>query len=71
MIFHCIQGRLPKISDLLIYGRLPGYSEIYYQEMVQSEKRLVRESTEELKAWLERFTKQAKYEDLDTSADYR
>ncbi|WGT66910.1 hypothetical protein [cyanobacterium endosymbiont of Epithemia clementina EcSB] len=36
---------------------------------MQLEKKRIQESTEELKAWLKRFTKQAKHKSLDVSAN--
>lgn len=70
MIFYCVQGRLPGVNDLPIYAGMAGYAGIYSQEMVQLEEKLIQESTAELKAWLEKFTKQAKTEGIEASADY-
>ncbi len=70
MIFYCVQGRFPGINNLPIYAGMAGYAGIYSQEMVQLEEKLIQESTEELKAWLERLTKQAKKEGREAFADY-
>ncbi|HAC65129.1 MAG TPA: universal stress protein [Cyanothece sp. UBA12306] len=70
MIFYCIQGRIPGGLDLPIYAGMIGYGGIYSQEMVELEEKLVEESTEELKTWLQKLTNQATEKGLKAAADY-
>ncbi|ACK68116.1 UspA domain protein [Rippkaea orientalis PCC 8801] len=70
MIFYCIQGRIPGSIDLPIYAGMISYGGIYSQEMVELEEKVIEESTEELKAWLQRLTDEATQEGLKAAADY-
>lgn len=70
MIYYCVQGRIPGGIDLPIYAGMISYGGIYSQEMVELEEKLVEESTQEIKTWLQKLTTQATREGLKASADY-
>ena len=70
MIFYCVQGRVPGGIDLPIYAGMISYGGIYSQQMVELEEKLIEESTEELKSWLQRLADQATQEGLKAAADY-
>lgn len=70
MIFHCVQGDIPGMPEMVAYAGMGAYSGIYSQEMLDYEEHLLQEATEELHAWLATFVKKAQEEGITADSDY-
>jgi nucleotide-binding universal stress UspA family protein len=68
MIFHCIQGIVTDIVATLGRGT---YGGIYSHEMLELEKQLEQETTEELKSWLDSFVQEAIKAGIIAEYDYQ
>lgn len=70
MIFHCVQGVMPGMPEMIAYTGTGTYSGIYSQEMLDYEQNLLQEATAELNAWLASFIKKAEEEGIKADSDY-
>jgi nucleotide-binding universal stress UspA family protein len=70
MIFHCIQGDIPGMPEMVAYAGMGAYSGIYSQEMVDYETHLLQEATAELCSWLASFVKLAEEKGIKADSDY-
>lgn len=70
-IFHCVQGQMPGMPEMLALASRGAYGGIYAKEMLELEEQLLREVTEELQAWLRSFCKRAEEAGIRAEFDYQ
>ena len=70
MIFHCVQGQMPGMPEVVTASSMGAYGGIYSQNMLELEEQLVQEATEELKTWLSSFSQQANEQGIEAEFDY-
>jgi nucleotide-binding universal stress UspA family protein len=71
MVFHCLQGQVPGITETIASVGIGAYSGVYTQEMIELEEQVIREATEELQAWLADFVQLAKEKGVTAESDYQ
>ena len=71
MIFHCVQGEMPGVSEVATATSIGTYGWVYSQNMLELSQELVKEATEELQAWLKGFSKRATEKGITTDFDYQ
>ena len=71
MVFHCVQGQMPGMSEMVAAASMGTYGGIYSREMLELEEQLVQEATEELQAWLRSFSRRATEVGVLSEFDHR
>jgi nucleotide-binding universal stress UspA family protein len=70
MVFHCVAGKMPGMSEIATAVSMGAYSGVYSQEIVALEEELLQETTTELQAWLQSFVRQATQRGIPSECDY-
>jgi nucleotide-binding universal stress UspA family protein len=70
MLFHCVQEPISGMPEFLAHAGMGAYSGVYSQEILELEEQVVKEATEELKAWLGSLVNKARDAGIQAASDY-
>lgn len=71
MIFHCVQGDMPGIPELMTTTSIGVYGGVYSRDLIVLSEKLIEEAKAEMNIWLKSLADKALAKGIPTEFEYR